>query len=221
MKIKSSYTDYYDHISHIYGGGDPKCLYVRTRVAEREVRHGTTYAGTLDIKQKDIVKLPNLYHFHIKVRFKWLVVCGKYYLLIADDTNNFQPLWEIYTPEKYPKVASLLGGRWSGNRSVIDAIGDFSVPLLALSRQVNAPVFTFSSEHRHDVITVDGEIPILGNLGFASIVDAQQIYQDLAYFVGNVIKTSPDLAPPTTMTDKEKISQHGFDVRKSFRHRVQ
>lgn len=220
MQIKSNFKDYYDHVSHIYGGGDPKCLYVRTRVAEREVRFGTLYAGSLDIKQQDIVKLPAIDYHRITYSFKWLAVCGKYFLLIANQAAVYNPDWDIYTPEKYPDVATAISGRWSGQQAVVDAIGNFSVPLLELSRKVNAPVFTFDSNYRSDVITVDGEIPVLGNLGFASIIDAQQIYQELSYFVGNVIKTSPDLAPVSMMTNNEKISQYGFDVRKSFRHRV-
>lgn len=221
MQIKSYFKDYYDHVAHVYSGGDPKCLYIRTRVAEREVIDGTTYAGHLDVKQKDIVNLPNTaYDVTEKKYYKWLAVCGKYYLLVSDAHKLHNPVWDVYTEEKYPDVHSRLVGRWSSRREIVDAIGNFSTSLLELSRKVNAPVFTFDKNYRDDSITVDGEIPILGNIGFAGIMDSQQIYQELSYFVGNVIKTSPDLAPVTVMSDKEKVSQHGFDVRKSFRHRV-
>lgn len=221
MKILSGFKDYYDHVAHLYGGGDPKCLYVRTRLADREIIGGVSYAGHLDMRQKDIVNLPNIkYDINSKSYFKWLVVCGKYYLLVADNHKVYNPTWEVFTKEKFPEVYLKLTGLWSGHRKVLDAIGTFSVPLLELSRKVNAPVFTFDEDFRSDDLVIDGEVPILGNIGFTGIMDAQQIYQELSYFVGNVIKTSPDLAPVTIMSDKEKISQHGFDNKISFRNRV-
>ena len=174
--------------------------------------------GTLKIIQKGITKLPRI-DVQFPVAFKWLAVCGKYYLIVHDIIDS-KSVWEVYTKEKFPKYDSAMNGRLNSSRLIVQALGNFSVQLLELSRKLNAPVFSFSNEWSSDNIIVDTSIPVLGNIGFPNIISAQQLYQEISYFMGNVIKTSPDLAPPTTMSDKEKIVQHGFDVRKSFRHRV-
>ena len=223
MLNKSQFRDYYDYVAHLYGGGDPSCVYVRKRIVEREFHNGVSTAGNLDVTQKGIVKLPYIDSLNLSLgcSFKWLSVCGKYYLLISED--GFRKIWSVYTPEKYPKIASIIGGkrsRWSIEDLSVGSIGVFSTSLLELSRKFNAPVFTLSNLFWKNIVNVDGEIPILGDIGFASIINAQQIYQDLSYFMANIIKTSPDLGPVNIISDEEKILQHGFDIRQSFRHRV-
>lgn len=65
-------------------------------------------------------------------------------------------------------------------------------------------------------------IPNLSEIkGLAKVYTPEQIYQDISYWVTNVLNTSPDVqpagAPP--QTDKEKIVAHGLDLKQSFRHR--
>jgi hypothetical protein len=92
---------------------------------------------------------------------------------------------------------------------------------LELTRKVGAPVFTCEHKSwRNDIIHVDGNVPILATMGIPAMIPAEQLYQDIAYFIGNTIKLSPDTMPATVMTDKEKIAAAGFDLKQSFRHRV-
>jgi hypothetical protein len=63
-----------------------------------------------------------------------------------------------------------------------------------------------------------GRLPRLGELGFAAIFSAEQAYQNLSYFVGNYLRDSADLNPPAAVSDRDRIVQHGFDLKKSFRH---
>jgi len=79
-------------------------------------------------------------------------------------------------------------------------------------------VFTFD-HGRTGTVRVDENIPILGDIGLAAVYPAEQLYQDLSYFIVNTMKDSPDMAKPSSITDKEKISSHGFDLKMSFRHR--
>ena len=68
-------------------------------------------------------------------------------------------------------------------------------------------------------IVIDKNIPILQEYGINHYIQPEQLYQDIAYYVSNKMVTSPDLEVHDNMTDKEKIVQHGFDLKQSFRHR--
>ena len=220
MKIQSQFVDYYDHVAHQYGGGDPSCLYLRKRLVDRVGKDGESYGGLVIISQKRIFRLP--YNINPNFHYKWLSVCAKYYLLIQTiDENGLYSPWKIIDKKLHAEAWKSLTGRWARSPEVLECIGVFSESLLELSRKVNAPVFTFdaTSSNTHDV-QVDGEIPILGDIGLPSKINSQQLYQDIAYFLGNIMKLSPDMMPATSMTDKEKVLQHGFDKKVSFRHRM-
>lgn len=63
---------------------------------------------------------------------------------------------------------------------------------------------------------VSGEVPVLADVGFAKILPATTCYQTIAHYVANTL-SKQDV--PSNMTDVEKIVSHGFDKKKSFRHR--
>jgi len=69
------------------------------------------------------------------------------------------------------------------------------------------------------IAKIERKIPVLADYKFGAVREATQLYQDLSYFMGNTIHPSPDLAPPVQVSDKDRIVQHGFDLRQSFRHR--
>jgi len=65
-------------------------------------------------------------------------------------------------------------------------------------------------------------VPRLADIkGFAKKYSSDQIYQDISYWVANVMNGSPDLMPEPNpeLTDVERVLSHGFDKRVSFRHR--
>lgn len=59
----------------------------------------------------------------------------------------------------------------------------------------------------------------LNDLGFAAIMTAEQCYQEIESYLVNVLRDNPDKIPPVQVSDKDKIGQHGFDLKQSFRHR--
>jgi hypothetical protein len=93
-----------------------------------------------------------------------------------------------------------------------------------LSKFIQQPVFLINrvgydftiKKHR---IVIDKNIPVLSEYGVAHYIQPEQLYQDIAYYVSNKMVLSPDLEVHDNMTDKEKIVQHGFDLKQSFRHR--
>jgi hypothetical protein len=66
---------------------------------------------------------------------------------------------------------------------------------------------------------VSDRIPVLQDVGFASIMSAEQCYQEISHFLGNVLRESPDIKPLVEIDDKYKIIGAGFDTKTSFRHR--
>lgn len=59
-------------------------------------------------------------------------------------------------------------------------------------------------------------VPILKEFGFAKWLDAETVYREIYDFLGWLID-NPEI--PDKMTDREKVVSHGFDLKKSFRHR--
>lgn len=208
MKIKSKFKDYYDYVAHIYGGGDPNIVYARDKFKNSE----------FEIFQipfnKDIWPLPhNIINYSYNL--KWVIVAGKYYLIVSPLN---QDVWTVYTPE-HPISKYFINSK-------LNYTGEFNLHLVELSRMLNAPIFTIRRSHHNwqtkkTWLDIDTNVPNLGNLGVGSIIQPEQMYQDLSYFLGNVINISPDMMPEPdpAMTNKERILSHGFDVKTSFRHR--
>ncbi len=74
MKINSSFKDYYDFVGHsLYSGGDEKVVYVRNEIKKQDVKSGN---NTIWLPHNRRTKTHLVY-------FKWLVVCGRVYLLIS------------------------------------------------------------------------------------------------------------------------------------------
>jgi len=239
MKIISRFNDYYDHVAHLFGGGDPKIVYSRYHL---------TPTGNLDVHDKfNPIKIgrktelidpvwfsrrgrqPNLPSTHESYAWSmydmvWLCLMGKTYLCLSTHPD--------YTPTFYEKVPGageyvhkLLNYNrrwWAAHIPTLDQlIGGMVYPeLVSICQELQAPIFTFAFGRPKDgVMTfcVDRAIPILSTVGISSIVSTTQIYQDLSYFMANTINGSPDVDPPVVLTDKERIVQHGFDLVTSFR----
>lgn len=196
MKIISPFKDYYDHIAYIYGI-DETVTYVRNRIVERRDGYDSgKYINTklyYDVYRSKVGKESmrrKYYNYHKK----FLVVAGKMYLLLRVDYNTPWLLAQPINPEV--------------SQSVIE-----------LSKLVGQPVFTFQFGHTRATLKIDGDIPILGDLGIPSIIPPERMYQDIEYFLANTMHKVPDTQPPVEISNKDKIIGHGFDIKKSFRHR--
>lgn len=223
MKIKSRFKDYYDHVAHQYGGGDPKVVYNREPLLDVKL--------TLDIESKDnqvFSALTHFSHFVPFVDYKLVCAAGKVFLTLSHAPfAQPQSPFELFREDNFHELHQ----HWFGRRRYYRASGltlaDFvnsEMPCLVdISKKVNAPVFSinrvFSLGHGKWRLFLDKNIPIMEDYGIASVVKPEQMYQDVGYFLANTMRDSPDMMPPTVSTDKEKVLQHGFDVKQSFRHR--
>jgi hypothetical protein len=239
MKIKSPFKDYYDYVAWQYGGGDPDLVYVRDRLKDlKQVSGGHgQYESFIDLKDPGLIdSLGFLKHSFLgkgglaiesDFDFKWLSICGHAYLLVQKKYEND---WKVLNQKEHSDVWDYLTTNvrssfsWMRNdkaKSFPEShIGNRSILLDDISKTLKAPVFYFKLfSYSSGCITIDSRIPILEQLGIDKIIPPEQLYQDISYFMANVLRDSPDLIVNDNMTDKEKIVQHGFDLKQSFRHR--
>ena len=228
MVIKSPFKDYYDFVANQYGGGDPAIVYVRNRLAPME----RTPLDGLRQTWREVTVLDDC---PLSASIWWrpeegicemfLSVAGRAYVLRKksdlndDDPNTYTviPPAEIDCEER---KRGYYGKRYRGFE-----FGKESAFLVELSRTVAAPVFAIQSilyPYRTDtcVLRIPGPCPVLKEVGMPALVPPQQMYQDLAYFVGNTMKPHPDTEPPVEVSNRQKIVKAGFDLKQSFRHRL-
>lgn len=218
MKIKSSFKDYYDYVAHAYGGGDPKVLYIREMI--EKTRH------VIECKTNWIMHQP---YYIPNSEFSWLVVNGACYTLMSlvDPETGKRSTPKFFTNENFGEyLASMKSSRYYFSRKEIDESryrGVKSNIVTVLSRQIKQPVFIIKSysackNPNQHIFEIDSRIPILQNYQFHKYFSPEQLYQEIAYYISNQMHDSPDLVVHDNMTDKEKIQQHGFDLKTSFRH---
>jgi hypothetical protein len=224
MKIKSTFKDYYDFVADQYGGGDPRIVYERGSLVPRDKQFNSVYTDKVvempNFPLEDPMRLGQSYDMSLR----YLVVTGKAYLIsclyeYAVDLNSYclQPVEELLKKNKK--------WRFIYRRDFGIEFGKEYPFLVELSRLVGAPVFVIRTISWHGKwdkakIAICGQCPILAKIGFPAIIPPQQMYQDLAYFVGNTMKPVPDNEPPVAVSNREKILKAGFDLKQSFRHRV-
>jgi hypothetical protein len=88
MKIISHWRDYYDHVAHMYGGGDPKVIYNRDYVVPDKVAGGMSHEDTLTIRKVWTPSIPHSLNVIIqgiapvqKIQFNALVVMDRVFFL--------------------------------------------------------------------------------------------------------------------------------------------
>lgn len=94
--------------------------------------------------------------------------------------------------------------------------------LVELSRKIKQPVFFApsyynSNKGRTQLFFRTTQVPNLSTIDFPKLLSPEKAYQEIDYFVGNLMNPSPDLDPPAEVSDRDKIIQHGFDLKTSFR----
>lgn len=231
MIIKSKFKDYYDYVANQYGGGDPGVLYLRKEIQETVVSDREMWSK--------ISSFPADSHYYGGGNgpkgwydYRWLVVAGRYFLLLKK--NHAHPAYDILSQETFHVLSEDLHADvfdklmvkkdgWfqkTEEKLTVDYyINRQSDALIALSKKVNAPVFVINALSRGGNIHIDERTPVLKDLGVASHISAEQVYQEIAYFLSNVLVDSPDVRPPVHISDKDMIVSKGFDLKQSFRHR--
>lgn len=251
MKIISGWRDYYDHVAHIYGGGDPKVIYNRDYVVPDKIFNGTSHEDTLAVNKVWSPSIPyplEVAHAGLtamqKHEFNALIVMDLIFIL--ERQSDIGEMGSLHTRKDWHITARpILDLPYGGMHALMRPGEEFTNDTLrhhknrmidlmndprndrfrfkqgskaqeakTLCKFVGAPVFMVNDNR---MPTVFGRTPKLSSLGMPAHMDPQQLYQELAMFVGNVLK--PVEQPPSNMKDIEKVSSHGFDKKISFRHR--
>lgn len=228
MVINSKFKDYYDYIAGLYCGGDPRVLYLRHPI--KDVSVDEKLLNKVSHLPNHYVPFANYKNIKLHYDFKWLVITGKYYLLLRKNEHHQQfsclenETYHVLSAELHQDVYEELMVKktfWGRAEEVYDYeyyIGRSSQKLVDLSKNIKAPVFTITVLSRDSMI-IEERVPVLNSLGVPSIINAQQMYQNIAYFLSNVMVESADTKPPVNVSDMDLIRAKGFDLKQSFRHR--
>lgn len=232
MIIKSSFKDYYDFVAGKYGGGDPKVVYVRGVVATGQRMDYKEFNRIMDIHRGMAVFDRQFFYENssndnrvrgVVIDRALLIFCGKCYPLIDTRENPLKgPTWVIDVEMIERWTPKFLGThKWERNYYGNRKLPEFGIeeePWIGLCKAERSPVFVLVQDSGRE-IQIEHLVPKLNKLGFASIISAEQAYQQIAYYVGNVCRESVDVKPPVEVGNKDRIVGHGFDLITSFRGR--
>jgi hypothetical protein len=229
MKILSKFKDYYDYVEYLYSqeGGDPANTCVRRDLESKDECSCGYFSigvkGEIPPKPspKDSVwgRNPNIFPWV----YKWCSVCGKLYLLVSEEPGVYKPKYKLIT-ENHPSLSLVYSrshGNWFKEPDINGLIGVPNSACVEISKKLQIPVFTLEESHRVGSrkpfqITLNQTVPNLGELGFASLFTAEQMYQEIAMFLTS-LRDNPDSLPPVDISDKDRLAQKGFDAKISFR----
>lgn len=219
MKIISPFKDYYDWVAGKYGGGDPRLVYKRTKIEGKNTKNRSMH----DIVSGRLYQLSTLNADRYRqgkstYNFNVLIFCGRQYLVV-----KVGGVTNILSEEKHPDLWEILNRTPKGIASLLVKhtpidfyLGKQTQFAENLCKQYNQPVLLIVDDLG---AMVSNRIPVLQDVGFASIMSAEQCYQEISHFLGNVLRENPDTKPPVEIDDKYKIIGAGFDTKTSFRHR--
>lgn len=214
MRIKSPFKDYYDFVSYRFGE-DPDCTYLR-----RPFHY-----------QRCFVEWDARDHFRDTLRGD-LRTSGRLAIQFVVAGSRAVPVLRRYDRDTMELLVEahdeLLEIDWK--KQVVRPALPTGERLAELIRFVGAPVFLVNERYSEIIhrpkrrvvkgLRLDSAIPVLADIGFPSVVPAEQMWQDIYATLTNVLRPNPDKAPPVTVGEKYRIEAAGFDLKTSFRHPV-
>lgn len=246
MIIISPETDYYDTYSKIYGI-DRKAVFRREITYydkySGKLRFQWLHQDDLSTNKIKTIQYDESVNFNdyfpafeykvIGSRYRalrdttpYIVLCGKIFKLVEIGENgalrkaseNLGKIkrYEVYIPKQHSRF--YLYDPYKPNPNI--QFNKESKFFIDLCRRVKLPLFIAYPDNKEHIIDIY-PAPLLCTVGMQSIYSPEKLYQDIEYYLLNVINESPDTMPMgnPAMTNKEKILSKGFDYKKSFRKR--
>lgn len=249
MKIISKYNDCYDYLQYIYGADD-RAVYYRDITNTRNTGEFVTgYVDertneyidlkVMTVEPDDHIGFPDCWYRSQLSKYSdccdsrpYLVICGKIFKLVALNENGElyvkgnpylkykQIKYEIFHPDVHSRLYTRTWYQAEYNME--------REPVVDLCKKVKLLVFmiwntgTKWTPGGRCKLTVDiYNPPLLSTVRIDRVYSPEKLYQDIEYYLLNIINESPDVLPAGNppMTNKEKIISKGFDYKKSFRHR--
>lgn len=113
----------------------------------------------------------------------------------------------------------LYGGNSYQTGQTLEIESGVQAILVDLSKTLKSPVYSLRRDYMTRSMCLVPWVPVLSTTGIQDYVSAEQMYQNIEWYLMNVLRDSPDTKPPVEVSNEQKILQHGFDVKQSFRHR--
>lgn len=215
MRIKSKFKDYYDFIPCIYGC-DQDVVYIRQPIKDKILFDFSNDSNRICAPQS---------YANNDYKSKIIVICNTIYVvgMYSDLTKNIhepwqlcdESFWERYIQRKHYPINGSKNAEILTKKSILEG----SKTLLEYTRLIRQPVFEVEWDFWERRWYAAENIPILTDYGFPAKISPDKMYQDISYFMSNLINENPDTKPPVEVEDKYKIVGAGFDLKQSFRHR--
>lgn len=169
------------------------------------------------------------YLYGDRVDYELLVICGKVYPVFLFDDGVLQKdlIVHTYIPNRKLKMSVYNPELHS---HLFKRIEDYEFgkeyrELIDIQRRIGMPVFVLKvvgTEKDGGKYISYCPPPLLTQWNVESVYPADQLYQDISYFIANVLNESPDVQPKgkPPQTNEEKIVASGFDLKTSFRGKV-
>jgi len=237
MRLISNFKDFYDGVQAL--GHDDALQY--RRIAETFSL--AKYQGNPEAKQVEalaVAKMPKCDAKDDKNHLERVIVgvCGKLYLGVRHKvyiSGTYPAKYDIkyyYDSEilkkNFPELTKVKTHRYSWWTSQNDdpcpQLGLFDDNCDELFVRLGVPVFVIDAvgelgknQWNNDVFNgLLVKNPSLKSFEFYKVLADYQIYQELEMYLGNVLVTRDEIP---VMTDKQKVSSHGFDEKYGFRTR--
>jgi hypothetical protein len=241
MRIKSKFKDYYDFLGGVHGE-DPNINYVRLPhkgdlYEQRDYKSGKLVTKMVEHDFFSVPVIVGLPHFQLKDEWSdrgWKVdtiyVCGIAYCIIGFEAKtemvhrNKQWVYEK-KGEDIPFTVFDLDHQFAKDYVIWAErlLPQQHRSIAELHKVSGMPVCRTSGSLSWGSKTtlIDTRVPVLSDYNFGKILPPEKIWQDIQYWLSNLINESPDMAPPPRppQSNAEKLDAHGFDKRWSFRHR--
>lgn len=208
MKIIDKYSDFYDFYQNIYID--------KTVVFDRR--------GSNSLTKKQLLESINTYKPYYRRNedycFIMLHIGYHYWVFLLDITKREDDFWREKVPIDYELTPIV---------SWVDFETEIDNPIEIFN--IDADITKYSYDKRtlkerviktikQGYITIFKRVvaqPILKDLGFTKHIDALTAFNAIEEYLGYQ-KTKSERTESIGLTDGEKVENHGFDIKKSFRN---
>jgi hypothetical protein len=226
MRINSKFKDYYDSIVHTKGI-DNNIIYNRVEenitvksINEYLKNYNKNLLFNIERSNYSRETQNTIYQFYIGF-------CGKIYTgaIITEKGNSFI-IYDINEISKYYYLFSL-NQRWSDKKAIskivakkISLHNEFinDKNILDIFTKYNTPCFCLfyniydkMNYEKNTIINFE-----LDKIQFYKCIDPYTAFQEIEIFLGERLNNGKNVDIP--LTDKDKIINHGFDLKTSFRN---
>lgn len=225
MKIFSKFKDYYDHVQQFGQGDDISYIRNTSIFLERRPYHGggwvkvtsMEYGYEIIEEHKMVHEVPHLFD-GLNIYF-----CGKHYYGVkinpsTDSYGKVTPGQVIYDPERYLKWFEASKPSRSDRYYLESRLKTLSLngelDKHEINKKLSCPALMscYGTSGLYNVYN-----PRLYEFEFQKAVDPYTAYMDLDMYISGVLgKTGGEMV---TISDKDKIDKHGFDMQYGFRTR--